>query len=184
MLSVDKQIEDIIRREGGFNDIKEDRGGATNLGISLRYARSVGLDLDEDGDTDNDDIKLVTPEEAAKLYKRDFYFGPRIHKMPSKLRPQLFDISVNAGGARAIILLQEVINDLTSHSSNFISEDGAVGPKTIRAAEYAIKKHGYKLLNNSIVDARIGFYTRLAARRPSQKRFIKGWINRAEEFRR
>ena len=62
MKTIDEIIDDIIQREGGYNDIKEDKGGATNFGISLRYASGIGLDLDNDGDVDKDDIRIVSIE--------------------------------------------------------------------------------------------------------------------------
>ena len=30
-------VKKVIQMEGGYNDIKEDRGGATNYGISLNF---------------------------------------------------------------------------------------------------------------------------------------------------
>lgn len=169
--------EDIVRREGGWVDDPDDSGGATNYGVSLRYARGIGLDLDGDGDTDADDIRLVTPDKAVDLYLDDFYYKPRFHRLPEPLHAVIFDMAVNAGPPRALILLQEVLNmvgyDLT--------EDGVMGPKTRRAAEEAYSMMGEWLIN-AYVEQRKNFYRSLAARNPSQRKFLRGWLNRAEEF--
>jgi len=180
MKSVDELIHDIIRREGGYNDIKQDKGGATNLGVSLRYAKGKPqMDLDGDGDIDKNDIRLVTPEIAAELYKEDFFYGPQIDRLPVGLHAQMFDISVNAGGKRAAILLQSTLADL-GYEMRMI--DGDIGPVTCATAERAIAERGLKAVNNALVQKRKGFYARIIAKDPSQKKFAKGWNNRAEEF--
>ncbi|WP_082660041.1 glycoside hydrolase family 108 protein [Aureimonas sp. AU40] len=180
MKTVDQMIADIIRREGGYVDDKNDNGGATNHGVSLRYAKGKPeLDLNGDGVIDAKDIRLVTPEIAAELYKQDFFVQPNIHRLPLKLQPQVFDMSVNAGAKRAVILLQNTISQLGIR----INIDGAIGPVTIRLAEQAIARFGFKRVNNGYVTNRIAFYERLVANDAKQGRFLKGWKNRANEFR-
>lgn len=177
-MSVDTMIADIIRREGGFNDVAGDKGGATNQGVSLRYAKGVGLDLDGDGDTDKDDIRLVTPEIAASLYREDFFVGPRIDRLPEEIQPQLFDCAVNHGPPRAIMFMQGVLNQA---GFGPVDEDGVCGPQTRRVADQAQTEMG-ALLNNAIMYERIAFYEAIVANNPSQGKFIKGWLKRAREF--
>ena len=50
-----RAMVEILRCEGGYTDHPSDPGGATNLGISLRFAQDIALDLDDDGDTDATD---------------------------------------------------------------------------------------------------------------------------------
>jgi len=183
MPTVQEQIDDIIRREGGFNDHKEDKGGATNLGISLRYLKGVGLlrgDLDHDGDIDKDDIRLVSPPVAAQLYLEDFFLGPRINRLPELLHPLMFDMAVNHGPPRALILLQKTLRKLLGR---FMVADGVIGPQTRIAAEEALTKLGFRTVQNALVDTRIAFYNAIVREDPTQYKFIDGWLNRAEEFR-
>lgn len=179
MKSVDEQIEDILRREGGFVNNPADKGGATNHGISLRYARGIGLDLDRDGDVDKDDICIVSPALAAELFKRDFLETPRINRLPDEIQPQMFDIAVNSGPHRAIELLQMALNRFGCQ----LVEDGRFGSKTRRAAEQEIEARGWETVNNALVDERVDYFRRVVKRDGTQSRFLRGWLVRAEEFR-
>lgn len=184
--AVDRMIRDILRREGGYVDDPLDPGGATNHGVSLRYARGIGLDLDGDGDTDADDIRLVTPAVAAQLYHDDFYSGPRINRLPAPIQPVVFDWAVNSGPPRAIIGLQGVLNEAYWVDPGLglapLDEDGVIGPLTRRAAGAASEALG-PVLVNALVDARIAFYHDIVTARPASRRFLRGWLRRAEEFR-
>jgi lysozyme family protein len=179
MQSVKEMIADILRREGGYVDDPADAGGATKHGISLRYARGLGLqmDLDDDGDVDEDDIRMVSPAQAAALYERDFLVHPKFDKLPIDLQPHMFDMSVNHGPARAAMILQGALNELGAD----LDEDGRIGPATRRALNAMTAP--WALLQNAMVDERLMFYEAIVDRRPSQEHFLAGWRNRAEEFR-
>lgn len=178
MHAVDSMIKDILRREGGFVDDPNDRGGTTNHGISLRYAKGVGLDLDGDGDVDGDDIRLVTPDMAFDLYRDDFFVSPRINRLPEEIQPQVFDIAVNSGPPRAIMIVQKVINMAGFGPTDV---DGVIGPDTVRRAKLA-QEDGGNLFNNAIMHERVRFYHALVKSDPTQERFLVGWLNRAKEF--
>lgn len=181
--TVDQMIADIVRREGGYNEVAGDAGGATNDGISLKYLRGVGIlrgDLDHNHVIDKFDIKLVTPAIAAQLYKQDFYQTPHIDKLPVELQPIVFDVAVNSGPPRGIMLLQKALSKLTG---TFIPADGISGPQTALAAHDAITKYGAAAVVNAVVEKRIAWYNAIVAENPSQQKFLRGWINRANEFK-
>jgi lysozyme family protein len=179
MINVDEIIHEILRREGGWVDDPDDAGGATNHGISLRYAARVGLDLDGDGDTDADDIRLVSPEVAAEMYKKDFFYGPGIHKLPQVIQAQMVDMAVNMGPPRSIMILQDVLRQALDEG---VEVDGVIGPKTRSLTVTASEVMGV-FLPNALVDERVAFYQRLCERKPSQFKFLKGWTARAMEFK-
>jgi lysozyme family protein len=181
-----EQAKEIVRREGGWVDHKNDRGGATNYGISLRYAKGIGLDNDGDGDTDADDIRLVTVDQAIDLYLEDFFRAPKIDRFPEAIQPVLFDMAVNAGGGGAIKILQTMLGVIHDAVPDKVSDcgrpDGAAGRKTFRAFKEAWDLMGAKVIVNAYCDERKDFYRELVRRRPSQKVFLRGWLHRADEF--
>ncbi|MGE4221615.1 MAG: glycoside hydrolase family 108 protein [Alphaproteobacteria bacterium] len=172
-------IDGILRREGAWSDDPLDRGGPTRHGISLRYARRVGLDRDGDGDVDADDVRRVTLDDARGLYREDFYRQPGIDGLPEEIGPAMLDAAVNMGPPRAVMLLQSILN-----RAGFgpLSVDGVIGPRTRTAAATAMRRMGPYLVN-ALVDERIGWYRGLVERDPTQRRFLAGWIARAQEFR-
>ena len=54
-----------------------------------------------------------------------------------------------------------------------VQTDGIIGPKSIAAIN--IKGEG---LAQDIYDDRRCFYEEIVARRPSQRKFLRGWLNR------
>ena len=175
---IDKIILDLIEREGDYNDHKEDNGGPTKHGISLRYARGIGLDLDNDGDVDDVDISLVTVEQAAALYKQDFFVHPRIYKLPKEIQEFVFDCSVNHGPPRAVMFVQNILNQA---GFGYLDIDGMIGRKTASAAQKAQDAMEVLFLT-ALVQHRIKFYNMIVERNPSQAKFLKGWKNRARSF--
>lgn len=116
----------VLRFEGNFVDHPMDPGGATNLGVSLRFARGLGrlLDLDRDGDVDAADIRLITSEMAGDIYRRKFWDAVRGDDLPPPIAVVAFDAAINCGPSRAIRWLQGAVG---------ASPDGVLGPRT-RAA--------------------------------------------------
>jgi lysozyme family protein len=165
-----KAIPYIFEHEGGYNDIKGDSGGATNWGISLTFLKSAKKDINGDGKIDWLDIKNLTEEEAEDIYWNNFW-KPSYDIMPEKIGIKIFDIAVNAGHQRAHLILQKSLNDLGSK----IPVDGIMGQVTIKeCAKYDIGKVLEKIKANQIA-----FYTNIVKNKPSQQKFLKGWINRA-----
>lgn len=72
MTKFEEALENTLAFEGGFNDVKGDKGGATKYGISLNFLKSEKIDIDGDKDTDADDIRLLDRVKVTKLYKEHF----------------------------------------------------------------------------------------------------------------
>lgn len=94
-------------------------------------------------------------------------------QMPGRLHAKVFDTAVNTGVSRAVKILQLSINELSQKTS--IKVDGAIGPQTRRALCGLSET---KLLG-IYARRQADFYQGIAARKPSQKKFLKGWLRRA-----
>lgn len=175
MPTVEQLVNTILRHEGGYVNHPADRGGPTNMGVTLRtLSRWLGrpATLQE--------LKGLTAETVKDIYLGDYFHGPRIDTLPPVIHPVMFDMSVNHGPRNAVKMLQRVINQAGLHQ---IAEDGAIGPITRRWAFATMQHLGVEGLINSIVHERVNFYHLIVARRPDQGVFLRGWLKRAESFR-
>lgn len=176
METVDEMIDQILVREGGYVDHPDDRGGPTKFGItqktlSLYYGRAATVS----------EVKQLSVEVAREIYERNYYLGPSLNTLPPRIQPFLFDSAVNHGARRAIRFLQSVCNQ--AGYTPRLSEDGAVGPNTRRAANWAEREMGEVLLK-ALIEERRNFYRVIVEARPSQQVFFRGWMNRVDEFER
>jgi len=171
--SVESMINDIIRREGGFVDHPADRGGPTNYGVTHKtLARYLGREITRE------DVRNLSRELAAEIYRRAYYLEPRIDALPAGMRAFLFDSAVNHGARRAIKFLQQVLN-----GAGFgpLGVDGLAGPKTRRRAKEADDAMGPWLFA-ALAEERRMFYRLIVERDPSQRVFFNGWMKRVAEF--
>jgi len=153
----------VLGQEGGFVDHPADPGGATNHGVSLRYARSKGrlVDLNRDGDVDADDIRLVTADVAAALYFDDFWAPLHAWDLPYPVALAAFDAAINCGTGRAARWLQAAAGAV---------QDGAVGPRTIAA----VTARGAAAVYAEIMALRMVHHAGL----PTWRSFGLGWSRR------
>lgn len=129
----EKAVKVILKNEGGYVNNPVDPGGATKFGISLRFLKAIGDynkdgildgDLDQDGDVDIDDIRLMTPAKSEQFYYDHFWKRLGCDNIECKmLRLHLFDMGVNAGTSRAAKIIQKLLA---------IKEDGIIGPVSLR----------------------------------------------------
>ena len=167
-----KAMPYIFEHEGGYNDIKQDSGGATNFGISLSLLKSLGTagDINHDGHVDWIDIKTLDKEHAEIIYYNNFW-KPYNETLTERLSIKIFDTGVNTGIPRSVKLLQTALNACGSN----IPTDGLIGPTTL--AETA--KYDETTLLTQYCKAQMTFYDEIVTKNPDQKKFIIGWHNRS-----
>ncbi len=90
-----------LKFEGGYSDNPRDPGGATNLGIT-----QAALEYFRDHPVSKADVKALSLEEAAKIYKKNYWNAVCCDQMPAGIDMCLFDLCVNSGPVKAIKILQ------------------------------------------------------------------------------
>lgn len=83
--------------EAGLVDDPKDPGGITNFGVSLRFLRGAGIDIDGDGEIDREDILKLTPEKAQAIYDAHFWKPAGCDALPDALSLAVYDCAVNQG---------------------------------------------------------------------------------------
>jgi len=183
MHHVNQIAAEIVAREGGYVNDRDDPGGATNFGVTIHTMRRLGLDLNHDGMVDEQDVRVLSREQAEAIFVDHYFQRPRISQLPASLHPSVFDMYVNAG-AHAVRILQRLLRDMRID----VAVDGVIGPRTIAATE-----QGMAAAPDHFVDAygiaRRNYYYDLADRRAASRKYARrrdggkgGWIVRAEEF--
>lgn len=181
----------VARWEGGLVDHANDPGGITNMGVSLRWLRSIGADIDGDGDIDQDDIRAVTPEVAAGLFLKHFWAASGVCMLPPLVAVAVYDAAVNQGAERAVRQLQAACNRV---SRDLLVVDGKIGVRTlarVRALCGELGGHQLAVCDIAITE-RERFYRELAARPPRMtengqqvdyRPFLRGWLSRTGSLR-
>lgn len=169
-------VEKILEEEGGFVDLEDDKGGATNMGVTIPI-----LEEFRKSNCDRDDIEDLTADEAKEIYKLLFWDKASLDDLPSDIRSYYADMTVNMGHGGAGKILQMSCNTklFPNEQDKWISVDGMVGPNTVRAVTTSgidlidvVCERLVFLVNNILIGSRYGKRTR-------QNRFIRGWIRRA-----
>jgi lysozyme family protein len=97
-------LEKLLAHEGGFVHHEKDPGGMTNLGVTIRvWEEWVRHGVDEK------QMRALTPETVAPLYKRKYWDACRADELVSGIDYCVFDVAVNSGPGRAIKFLQSCV---------------------------------------------------------------------------
>jgi hypothetical protein len=167
-------IQTVLKHEGGFSDNKNDPGGITNYGISLRYLKSEKMDLNADGKYDYKDIRQLNVDKAKKIYFDKWWNKYQYYKIKNQqVATKIFDMSVNMGSDRAHKILKKAINAIVIED---IPVDGRLDTSTINTINTLPSTHLLMVLR----DLQKKFYVNLTINNPRLLVFLNGWMKRAE----
>jgi lysozyme family protein len=155
-MSVDRLIDEVIRKEGGYVNHPADKGGPTKFGITQAVAIGHGYT----GHMRDLPIAL-----ARRIYRRQYLEKPGFDKLPAPFDMLAFDAGVNSGPSRGAKWVQQGLG---------VKADGKIGPVTIAAAKRAAEEgDGAAVLR--CVEVRSRFLAKLCKSNPSQIAFVEGW---------
>lgn len=151
-MKFDEAFTQLLGHEGGYSDHKADPGGATMWGVTERVARAHGY---------QGPMRDLPVSLAKQIYRAAYWDAVQADQLPAPVRYSVFDAAVNSGVSQSVKWLQRALG---------VSDDGAIGPKTLAAAQAA---DGH-VLKAKMLGARLQFMTDLATW-PS---FGRGWARR------
>jgi lysozyme family protein len=162
----------VLQAEGGYSDDPDDPGGATNKGIEQT---EYDVWRKRKGEAAQD-VRLITEEEAAAIYKANYWDAVHGDYIASALAYALFDTAVNLGCSGAIRDLQDELG---------VASTGIFDSATSASyQEYINKAHSPLALAGNVLDRRVAAYHRIAANSPKLAKFLDGWLNRVTRLRR
>lgn len=168
MADIKNLIPHILKWEGGFVQDESDSGGATNRGVTLgtytEYCRKKGLPKPSVNDLRN--LPMGEWEDILRTMYWNRYKADRIDSQ------SVANICVDwlwHSGCQGIIKVQDILG---------VETDGIVGPITL----CAINSRNPRLLFDEIKAKRIEFFRKLVEKRPANKKYLKGWLNRVNDL--
>lgn len=157
MASFNTAVVKLLAIEGGAKVVNDpaDRGGVTKYGISSRAYP-------------NEDVANLTEARARFLYRRDYW--DRIHgdDITSQLMAEsIFDTCTNMG-VRTGSRLAQVAAGITP-------ADGIIGSQSLGKLNAMMDRTFIAMYTI----AKIARYADIANKNPTQRKFLRGWLNRA-----
>lgn len=174
-MTIEKLIDEVISREGGYSDHPADRGGPTNWGVTQQVARAFGY---------QGDMRHLPRAVAGEIYRKRYWTGPKLDRVAAicpEIGAEMFDTGINMGPATAGKFLQRALNALNRGAADYpdIATDGNIGPMTLDAlARYRAKRGavGGEVLRQALDCLQGERYVAIAEANPSQETFLYGWI--------
>jgi len=172
MADIKQFIPLLLKWEGGYVNNPADRGGSTNKGVTLATWQQQGYDKNDDGAIDVEDLKLISTEDVVERILRPHYWNRwQADRIDSQALANILVDWVWNSGRYGITIPQGVLG---------VTEDGIVGEKTLWRLNNYPDPEG---LFEKIKQMRRAFFNMICIHRPENKRFLKGWLNRLNDFK-
>lgn len=169
---IEKLAPLVAKWEGGYVNDPLDRGGATNMGVTVGTWKLLGYDKNGDGIINNSDMKLLSKDDF-KFVLRKYWDKWQADQIKNQSIANILVDWYWGSGKWGIVIPQRLLG---------LKQDGVVGPKTLSKLNEEIDKDAEALFDK-IFAARVKFLDDIVKNNPSQKRFIKGWKNRLNDFK-
>jgi len=162
----------LLKWEGGYVNDPADLGGPTNKGVTLSVWKQYGYDKNGDGVINVEDMKLIDTNDVVERILRPHYWNRwKADRIRSQALANILVDWVWCSGRWGIVIPQRILK---------VEPDGVVGEITLAA----LNNHpDPKALFETILQERRAFLEQITLSRPANRRFLKGWLNRLNDFR-
>jgi lysozyme family protein len=170
MANFDLYFPKEIALEGSaYEDVEGDAGGCTKYGLTLDDVKEYHVDLDHNGVFDCNDVKSIDRDTASKMLKSIYWDYFKADQIPSQSFAEfIVDSGLNQGRVLIVKYIQGIVG---------VEADGHFGHDSL-AALLSHLSDGAKDEFDELYQKRLDRYNAIVASRPSQSKFIKGWMNR------
>jgi len=164
MAKFDPYFPSILDSEGRvYENVPGDTGGCTHYGLILDDVKTF---FHKPAATCAD-VKALTEDDALKMYKAMYWDKFHADDIANQsLAEYIVDGAINQGVGLISKYVQAIVG---------VTADGIVGKGTVAA----INAHDAQDLFNQLKQKRIDRYHAIVDHNPTQQKFLKGWINRA-----
>lgn len=170
MAQIDIMAPFILSHEGGYVNHPMDKGGPTNKGVTLGTWKKYGRDINGDGIIDENDLKLISDDDAIKIMKRNYWDAVHADDIESQsVANLLVDWVWGSGTKQSIPIVQEMVG---------AKADGIIGPQTIAAINAQDSKEFFDKLHAR----RHLYFNRIVENNPDQETFLNGWRRRLDSI--
>ena len=159
-----KIFDYLLKVEGGYSDDKYDSGGKTKYGIIEVEARKYGY---------KGHMRDMPVEIAKDIYYKKYFKGNRLDEVVNdKISLSICDWIVNSGtwGAKKAQQALNIVNGTD------LATDGKIGNQTLFALNHVDTDKFLQVY----YELQRRFYNSIVASRPTQRVFLKGWLNRVD----
>lgn len=173
--------------EGGYANDPNDAGGETYKGVARVYNGSWdGWDVIDasKGEPDFpeclDDIYSLQTS-VHEFYKENYWDVNHLdHVSDQDVAEEMFDTGVNMGISRAAKFLQKSLNYLNRNESLYseLVVDGAIGQASLNALNIVLDRGDQRVLLTMMNVLQGQHYMNYMDRKPSQKKYARGWMKR------
>lgn len=170
MANVLKLIPHILKWEGGWSNDPADKGGPTMKGVTLAVYSAYRAKKGKKVPTQRD-LKNITQEEWNDILKAMYWDRWKADQIKSQSIANLLVDWVWTSGIYGIKFPQRLLN---------LKDDGIVGPKTLDSIN---NYPNQKELFQRLWKRREQHFRSIAAATPSNKKFLKGWLNRLNDLK-
>ena len=166
MADARKLVPIIKRWEGGYSNHPMDKGGPTMQGITLNTFRKY-----YGANKTAEDLKKITDTQWYHIFKSGYWDKMRgDYILSQSIANLVVDWAWGSGPVTAARKLQRYLK---------VAVDGKIGPMTLAALNSRDKRTTFE----DLWKLRKEHYEAIVRANPSQRVFLRGWLNRLNSFK-